>query len=109
MLDVISCILSISTFFTALILNLLSNPQFVRLSDQTEMRLVLDLLTKYWKLSKPQLVISLTGGGRSFKLNEKNMETFSRGLIKVRPDMPSQCSLLVRRMLRTLSLVVQNK
>ncbi|XP_022096579.1 transient receptor potential cation channel trpm-like isoform X2 [Acanthaster planci] len=56
--------------------------KFVRLSDRTEMKLVLDLMTKYWKLSKPQLVISLTGGGRSFKLNEKDKETFSRGVIK---------------------------
>ncbi|XP_038045510.1 transient receptor potential cation channel subfamily M member 1-like [Patiria miniata] len=56
--------------------------KFVRLSDHTEMRYVLDLLTKYWRLTRPQLVISLTGGGRSFKLNKKDKETFSRGVIK---------------------------
>ena len=48
------------------------------------MSMVLKLMTKYWSLHTPQLVISLTGGGRSFKLNEQDKETFSRGVIKVR-------------------------
>ncbi|XP_033633580.1 transient receptor potential cation channel subfamily M member 3-like [Asterias rubens] len=62
--------------------NRLSTSKFVRLSDRTDMSMVLKLMTKYWSLHTPQLVISLTGGGRSFKLNEQDKETFSRGVIK---------------------------
>ncbi len=45
---------------------------------------VITLLTKYWHLSKPDLVISVIGGGKRFRMsNRRRREMFNNGLIKV--------------------------
>eukprot|EP00057_Strongylocentrotus_purpuratus_P006530 XP_011661004.1 PREDICTED: transient receptor potential cation channel subfamily M member 1 isoform X3 [Strongylocentrotus purpuratus] len=56
--------------------------KYVRISNNTDPKLALKILTKYWKLSIPQLVISVSGGAKNFKLNAQDQATFNRGLIK---------------------------
>ena len=40
------------------------------------------LILKVWKLEVPNLVISVTGGAKSFHLKPRLKEVFQRGLIK---------------------------
>ncbi|XP_072177786.1 transient receptor potential cation channel subfamily M member-like 2 [Diadema setosum] len=56
--------------------------KYVRVSDNTDPKTVITVLTKYWKLKVPQLVISVRGGKKNFKLNSQDQATFNRGLIK---------------------------
>uniref|UniRef100_A0A3Q0QYY3 TRPM SLOG domain-containing protein n=1 Tax=Amphilophus citrinellus TaxID=61819 RepID=A0A3Q0QYY3_AMPCI len=57
--------------------------KFARVSADTSSEVLYHLLTEQWKLSPPNLLISVTGGAKNFylKANLKNM--FHRGLIKV--------------------------
>ena len=57
--------------------------QYVRVSNSTDPKVVLEVLTRYWKLQVPKLVIAVTGGKKNFKLNSQDQATFNRGLIKV--------------------------
>ncbi|KAK7074538.1 Transient receptor putative cation channel subfamily M member 2 [Halocaridina rubra] len=60
--------------------------KYVRLAIDTNMESVLTLLSDYWRLlepHRPQLVISVTGGAKNFKLDGKKKDIFSTGLIKV--------------------------
>lgn len=59
--------------------------KYVRIADDTRMESVVTLLSDYWRLlepNRPQLVISVTGGAKNFKLDGKKKEIFSTGLIK---------------------------
>jgi len=56
--------------------------QYVRLSHDTDADRVLDLLLKRWGLEVPNLVISVTGGAKSFVLKPRLKEVFRRGLVK---------------------------
>ena len=40
------------------------------------------LIRKVWKLEVPNLVISVTGGAKSFHLKPRLKEVFQRGLVK---------------------------
>ena len=53
------------------------------MAHDTHPSLLLGLLTSYWKLKVPNLVISVTGGAKSFSLKPRLKEAFSKGLIKV--------------------------
>jgi hypothetical protein len=45
---------------------------------------VVTLLTMYWNLSEPDLVISIIGGSEKFRMaNRRRREIFNSGLIKV--------------------------
>ena len=53
------------------------------MSSDTEANDALKLLLKTWGLEFPKLLISVTGGAKSFKLNPKLKQLFSDGLSKV--------------------------
>ncbi|KXJ08257.1 Transient receptor potential cation channel subfamily M member 7 [Exaiptasia diaphana] len=55
---------------------------YVRLSHDTDANKVLDLMLKRWNLEVPNLVISVTGGAKSFVLKPRLKEVFRRGLVK---------------------------
>ena len=45
-----------------------------------------ELMIKYWRIKEPQppnLVISVVGGAKNFKLDGRMRTTFSAGLVKV--------------------------
>ena len=42
----------------------------------------MNLLVDFWDLEVPNLVISVTGGAKSFHLKPKLKEAFTKGLIK---------------------------
>ncbi|KAJ7392349.1 hypothetical protein OS493_012008 [Desmophyllum pertusum] len=56
--------------------------KYIRLSDNTKPELTLELMVRQWKLKKPDIVISIHGGLKNFKLDPHHKEIFNRGLIK---------------------------
>ncbi|XP_054888328.1 transient receptor potential cation channel subfamily M member 2-like isoform X2 [Poeciliopsis prolifica] len=57
--------------------------KYVRVSADTKAEVLYELLTQQWKLSPPNLLISVTGGAKNFYLKSNLQKTFRRGLIKV--------------------------
>ncbi|XP_061184292.1 transient receptor potential cation channel subfamily M member-like 2 [Saccostrea echinata] len=59
--------------------------KYVRLSHKDSVDKCLELMEKHWKIMEPKppsLCISVIGGAKSFKLDNKMRETFNTGLIK---------------------------
>ena len=54
----------------------------MRVSHDTDVQLIVNFMKKEWKLKIPNLVISVTGGAKSFVLKPRLKEVFRRGLIK---------------------------
>ena len=57
--------------------------QFVRADYKTPMRSMQILLRSIWKLKRPNLLISITGGARKLTLNPKINQAFKEGLFRV--------------------------
>ncbi|XP_061736092.1 transient receptor potential cation channel subfamily M member 2 [Nerophis ophidion] len=57
--------------------------KYARVSTETSPEVVYQLLTEQWKLSPPNLLISVTGGAKNFYLKTRLKNVFQRGLIKV--------------------------
>ncbi|KAI8499346.1 Transient receptor putative cation channel sub M member 3, partial [Branchiostoma belcheri] len=59
-----------------------SKAQYVRMSYDTKPDVILQLLTKEWKLELPRLLISMHGGLQNFELQPKLKRVFRKGLLK---------------------------
>lgn len=57
--------------------------QYMRVSTDTNPEILYQLLTEQWRLSPPNLLISVTGGAKNFYLKARLNNMFNRGLIKV--------------------------
>uniref|UniRef100_A0A3Q1J6J4 Transient receptor potential cation channel, subfamily M, member 2 n=1 Tax=Anabas testudineus TaxID=64144 RepID=A0A3Q1J6J4_ANATE len=57
--------------------------KYARVSTDTDPEVLYNLLTEQWKLSPPNLLISVTGGAKNFYLKARLKNMFHRGLIKV--------------------------
>ena len=60
--------------------------QYIRMTDEDSVDNLLELMEKQWKIMEPErpnLVISVVGGAKNFKLDGRMRDTFSSGLIKV--------------------------
>ncbi|XP_067370897.1 transient receptor potential cation channel subfamily M member 2 isoform X3 [Channa argus] len=57
--------------------------KYARVSTDTSPEVLYHLLTNQWKLSPPNLLISVTGGAKNFYLKARLKNMFHRGLIKV--------------------------
>ncbi|XP_044073631.1 transient receptor potential cation channel subfamily M member 2 isoform X1 [Siniperca chuatsi] len=57
--------------------------KYARVSTDTSSEILYQLLTEQWKLSPPNLLISVTGGAKNFYLKARLKNMFHRGLIKV--------------------------
>ncbi|XP_075960121.1 transient receptor potential cation channel subfamily M member 2 [Anarhichas minor] len=57
--------------------------KYARVSTDTSPEILYELLTEQWKLSPPNLLISVTGGAKNFFLKARLKNMFNRGLIKV--------------------------
>ncbi|XP_063356305.1 transient receptor potential cation channel subfamily M member 2 [Pelmatolapia mariae] len=57
--------------------------KYARVSTDTSPEILYQLLTDQWKLSPPNLLISVTGGAKNFYLKAHLKNMFHRGLIKV--------------------------
>ena len=56
------------------------------MTDEDSVDNLLELMEKQWKIMEPErpnLVISVVGGAKNFKLDGRMRDTFSSGLIKV--------------------------
>ena len=56
--------------------------QYIRVSPDTNPKVVFDLLVNVWSLTPPQLLISVTGGAKRFDLKPRLANRFKRGLMK---------------------------
>lgn len=57
--------------------------KYVRLSQDTPSSLIYQLMTQKWGLDAPNLLISVTGGAKDFKMKPRLKSVFRRGLLKV--------------------------
>ena len=57
--------------------------QFIQVSNESSPKKIFKLMTKIWKVEKPQILISATGGAKSFNLDPKLKDMFANGLRKV--------------------------
>lgn len=57
--------------------------QYARVSTDTRPEILYQLLTDWWKIPPPNLLISVTGGAKNFHLKARLKKMFHRGLIKV--------------------------
>ncbi|XP_041921258.1 transient receptor potential cation channel subfamily M member 2 [Alosa sapidissima] len=57
--------------------------KYVRVSSDTPSDVLYHLITEYWKLRPPNLLISVTGGAKNFYMRTHLKQKFRRGLIKV--------------------------
>ncbi|XP_070651869.1 transient receptor potential cation channel subfamily M member 2 isoform X3 [Bos indicus] len=57
--------------------------KYVRLSQDTPSSLIYQLMTQQWGLDAPNLLISVTGGAKDFKMKPRLKSIFRRGLLKV--------------------------
>ncbi|XP_034059864.1 LOW QUALITY PROTEIN: transient receptor potential cation channel subfamily M member 2 [Gymnodraco acuticeps] len=57
--------------------------KYMRVSTDTNPEILYQLLTEQWRLSPPNLLISVTGGAKNFYLKARLNNMFNRGLIKV--------------------------
>ncbi|KAB5577294.1 hypothetical protein PHYPO_G00208240 [Pangasianodon hypophthalmus] len=57
--------------------------KYVRVSSDTPVEKLYQLMTEHWKLQPPNLLISVTGGAKNFYIKSDLKNKFRRGLIKV--------------------------
>ncbi|KAL5010117.1 hypothetical protein ScPMuIL_012422 [Solemya velum] len=57
--------------------------KYVRVDVDSEIETIQKLMMKVWGLEKPNLLISVTGGAKNFRLKLRLKEVFRRGLMKV--------------------------
>lgn len=57
--------------------------KYVRLSQDTPSSVIYHLMTQYWGLDVPNLLISVTGGAKDFNMKPRLKSIFRRGLVKV--------------------------
>ncbi|XP_037136394.1 transient receptor potential cation channel subfamily M member 2 [Syngnathus acus] len=57
--------------------------KYARVSTETSPEVLYQLMTEQWKISPPNLLISVTGGAKNFYLKTRLKNIFQRGLIKV--------------------------
>jgi transient receptor potential cation channel subfamily M protein 2 len=56
------------------------------MTDEDSVDNLIELMKEHWKIMEPErpnLVISVVGGAKNFKLDGRMRDTFSTGLIKV--------------------------
>ncbi|XP_052803076.1 transient receptor potential cation channel subfamily M member 2-like [Mya arenaria] len=56
--------------------------RYVRVDVDTNMSDMLEFMMKVWGLDKPQLLVSVTGGAKSFNMGKRLRDTFRHGLMK---------------------------
>ncbi|XP_029463788.1 transient receptor potential cation channel subfamily M member 8 [Rhinatrema bivittatum] len=52
--------------------------KYIRLSRDTNSETLYELMTQYWQLKTPNLIISITGGAKNFSLKPRMRKIFSR-------------------------------
>lgn len=59
-----------------------TNPApYIRVSEKTKVEKLWTLVHDYWDLKTPDLIISITGGAKSFSMNKRLKDSFTRGLV----------------------------
>ena len=69
--------------------------------DKSDIDSVLKLMITHWNMyepKKPNLVITVIGGAKNFRLDGKKKEIFNRGLIEVNQSVRFDCTVRVEPM-----------
>lgn len=58
--------------------------QYIRIENETDPSSMIEFMyhSEGWKLQKPQLILSVTGGAQKFNIPQRMKNEFKRGLIK---------------------------
>ncbi|XP_078514877.1 transient receptor potential cation channel subfamily M member 2-like isoform X2 [Lissotriton helveticus] len=56
--------------------------KYVRASNDTSPEVLFQMMTDQWQLRVPNLLITVTGGAKSFNMNHRLKNLFSKGLVK---------------------------
>ena len=56
--------------------------QYARVDHKTDMDVMMSLLKGCWNMEAPNLLISVTGGAKNFKMRPRLKEMFRQGLMK---------------------------
>jgi len=56
--------------------------QYVRVKNDTDVNQLMQMMLDKWNMEKPNLLISVTGGAKNFRLKPRLKEVFRHGLIK---------------------------
>ena len=54
----------------------------MRVDQNTEPNVLISMMTEFWDLEQPNLLISVTGGAKNFSMKPRLKEVFNRGLMK---------------------------
>lgn len=57
--------------------------QYIRVDAKTDVNILEQFILKHWKLKKPNLIISVTGGAQNFTLRSRLSKVFRKSLIKL--------------------------
>ena len=55
--------------------------QYIRLALQTNAKTVVEFMQRGWRVPTPDLIISVTGGGKQCNISRHLRKTFQRGLV----------------------------
>jgi len=55
--------------------------QYIRLALETNAKTVVEFMQRAWRLPTPDLIISITGGGKQCNMSTHLRKTFQRGLV----------------------------
>lgn len=55
--------------------------EYIRLRLNTDPKTVVDFIRNGWRLQAPDLIISVTGGAKSFEMSTRLRKVFQRGLV----------------------------
>lgn len=54
---------------------------FISVSTTTSVPLLAGLLSKYWRLKRPEIIVTVTGGALDFQLTSSQLQSFETGLV----------------------------
>ncbi len=57
--------------------------QYIRLALKTDAAVVVQFMREAWRLPTPDLIISVTGGGKHFELPARLRKAFQLGIVSV--------------------------
>lgn len=60
-----------------------NHARYIRCDIDTQPDVLARLLFQFWKIKAPRLIISIIGGAKYFKLNERLEREFIKGIIQV--------------------------
>lgn len=71
--------------------------QYIRLALETNAKTVVEFMHRGWRLPTPDLIISVTGGGKQCNMSTHLRKTFQRGLVAAAATTSKNKDLIKRK------------